>query len=189
MIFLIFRFFQIPILIKNLWKSKDSSPGTENKLWSSLWRFFALVKTQFRPVWAQIWSIFRPKIVRKLSQNSVKTQVVLVFIKIVIFRASNRAHEKVENISWLSCKISSNLVNFKSSLWAVEVWAVFSLKPPACVLIPTRSAHCVTGPPLRAPENCLPRLFHGGLVVMLVMVVVVVSRTRSKSHASRGNNV
>ena len=47
--------------------------------------------------------------------------VFLIFIKIVIFRASNRAHEKVEKNSWLSCRISSNFVNFKSSLWTIEV--------------------------------------------------------------------
>ena len=29
-------------------------------------------------------------------------------------------------------------------------------KIAVCVLIPARSAHCVTGPPLRAPDNCLP---------------------------------
>ena len=69
---------------------------------------------------------FDQAFVPKLSENYIKMLskhhvFCLVFIKIVIFRASNRAHEKVENISWLSCKISSNLVNYKSSLWTIEV--------------------------------------------------------------------
>ena len=47
-------------------------------------------------------------------------------------------------------------------------------KTGVCVLIPARSAHCVTGPPLRAPENCLPRLFHGGAGLVVVVQVITI---------------
>ena len=75
----------------------------------------------------------------------------------------------------------NRVCGLKIAFWALKSRVgrqnlVFGIKPPACVLIPTRSAHCVTGPPLRAPENCLPRLFHGGLVVVVLAHQIQIPR-------------